>query len=53
VLRFIEHDDRCHAALVGHVHHRLLDVGPELSAAVRGSHADLAGDRAVQIERRA
>ena len=52
-LRLVEHDDGRHAALVDHVHQGPLDVGPELAAPVRGGHAQLPGDRPVQVERRA
>jgi hypothetical protein len=31
---------------------RLLDVGPQLAAAMRGPNAELVGERAIQVKRR-
>ncbi len=52
VLGLVEDDHGRGAALVDHVHEGLLDVGPQLGAAVGGLHADLGGEGAVEVERR-
>lgn len=52
VLGLIENDQRDRGALVDHVDERLLDVGPQLAAAMRGPHAEFVGERAIQVERR-
>ena len=52
VLRLVDDDDGGGAALVDHVDEGLLDVGPELPAAMGGLDAELAGEGAVEIERR-
>ncbi len=51
MLRFIEHDNGRDTAFVDHVYHRVLDVGPQLSAPMRRSHADFAHNCTVQVER--
>jgi hypothetical protein len=47
----IEDDDGGGAALVDHVHEGLLEIGPELPAPMRGPHAELVGERAIETER--
>ena len=52
VLRLVDDDDGGGVALVDHVDEGLLDVGPELAAAMGGLDAELAGEGAVEIEGR-
>jgi len=52
VLGLVDDDDGRAAALVDHVDERLLDVGPELPAPMGGGDTELAGERAIEVERR-